>query len=68
MIILVSCESVAVVCDLGMRSSTDADSSVGTLMAVCVVQHTTGNASGGGYETHQHHHDSFATKSYVQGS
>ncbi|KAL3140179.1 hypothetical protein ABBQ38_004455 [Trebouxia sp. C0009 RCD-2024] len=30
--------------------------------------HTTGNGSGGGYETHQHHHDSFAAKSYVQGS
>ena len=32
------------------------------------LQHTTGSKPGGGYETHQHHRDSFTTKSYVQGS
>ena len=32
------------------------------------VQHTTGEAQGGGFETHQHHRDSFTTKSYVQSS
>ncbi|KAL0056359.1 hypothetical protein WJX82_010457 [Trebouxia sp. C0006] len=30
--------------------------------------HTTGGTQGGGFETHQHHRDSFTTKSYVQSS
>ncbi|DBA73767.1 TPA: hypothetical protein ACH3X2_009739 [Trebouxia sp. C0005] len=30
--------------------------------------HTTGGAQGGGFETHQHHRDSFTTKSYVHSS
>ena len=37
-------------------------------MWCCVVQHTTGGSSGGGYETHQHHRDTFETKSVIQES
>ena len=43
-------------------------SDVMTDACFAAMQHTTGSTKGGGYETHQHHRDSFTTKSYVQGN